>query len=64
MYLLELTLLGFCSSRGSLVARAISSGKTHKIVANPGGDLVHETFRIGRGGWGEADCGNPRSRTA
>ena len=63
-YLLELTPLDFCSLRNIIVARAIRGGKIYKIVANPGGDLVHETFRIGKGGWGKADCGNPRSRTA
>lgn len=63
-YLLELTPLKFFGFRSIIVARAIRDGEIRKVVANPGGDLVHETFRIDKGRRSEVDCGNPRSRTA
>ena len=63
---LELTLLQLFGLRGSIVVRAVRSGKVYvyEVVANPGCDFVYETFRIDKGGCSEAECGKPRSRTA
>ena len=49
-HLLELTLFQLFSRRNSVVVGAIRGGEICEVVANPGCDLVHETFRIGKGG--------------
>jgi hypothetical protein len=63
-YLLELTLLRFCNWRNGVEAGTMCSREIYEVVANPGLDFVHESFRIGKGGCSEAGDGKARSRIA
>ena len=63
-YPLELTLLRPFGQRSGIIVGAIRDGKIEEVVANPGRDFVHETFRIDNTKGDLDGGGRPRSRTA
>ena len=52
-YPLELTPPRPFGQRGGIIVGAICGGEIEEVVANPGREFVHETFRIGntKGDW-------------